>query len=57
MRAVRKPAIRGPQGVGERVEGIAPLPETAKLSTHLVERAILVTGAMLELLSPADQNR
>jgi hypothetical protein len=29
----------------------------AKLSTHLVERAILITGAMLELLPPTGQNQ
>jgi hypothetical protein len=28
-----------------------------KLSTHLVERAILVAGAMLELLQPTGQNQ
>jgi hypothetical protein len=32
------------------------LPEVAELGTHLVERAILVAGAMLELLPPTDQN-
>jgi hypothetical protein len=29
----------------------------AKLSTHLVESAILVAGAVLELLPPTDQNQ
>jgi hypothetical protein len=28
-----------------------------KLSTHLVEGAILVVGAVLELLPPTDQNQ
>jgi hypothetical protein len=54
---VRQPAVRGPQGVSKRVEGVAPLPQLAKLGAHLVEGAILVAGAMLELLPPADQNQ
>jgi hypothetical protein len=29
----------------------------AKLSTHLVERTILVAGAMLKLLLPTGQNQ
>jgi hypothetical protein len=29
----------------------------AELGTHLVEGAILVTGTVLELLPPAEQNR
>jgi hypothetical protein len=29
----------------------------AKLSNHLVERAILIAGAMLELLPPTGQNQ
>jgi hypothetical protein len=33
------------------------LPEMAELSTHLVEGAILVAGAMIELLPPTGQNR
>jgi hypothetical protein len=49
---VRQPVVRGPEGVGERVEGIAPLPELVELVIHLVEGAVLVTGAALELLSP-----
>jgi hypothetical protein len=53
---IREPAIRGPEGVGERVEGITPLPEPVELSVHLVEGAVLVTGAALELLSPTSQN-
>jgi hypothetical protein len=53
---VRQPAVRGPQGVGERVEGVAPLPELAELSALLVEGSVLVTGAELELLSPTNQN-
>jgi hypothetical protein len=54
---VRQPAVRGPQRVSKHVEGVAPLPELAKLDTHLVEGVILVTGAVLELLPPADQNQ
>jgi hypothetical protein len=53
---VRQPAVRGPEGVGERVEGIAPLPELVELGVHLVEGAVLVAGAALELLSPTSQN-
>jgi hypothetical protein len=32
------------------------LPEVAELGTYLVEDAILVAGAVLELLPPTDQN-
>jgi hypothetical protein len=53
---VRQPAVRGPQGVGERVEGVAPLPELAEHSTHLVKGGVLVAGAELKLLSPTSQN-
>jgi hypothetical protein len=53
---VRQPAVRGPQGVGERVEGVAPLLELAKLGAHLVKGGVLVVGAELELLSPTSQN-
>jgi hypothetical protein len=49
---VRQLAVRGPQGVGKRVEGVAPLPELAELGAHLVEGAVLVAGEELELLSP-----
>jgi hypothetical protein len=49
--------VRSPQGVGKRVEGIAPLPELAELGAHLVEGAVLVAGAELELLSPTSQNQ
>jgi hypothetical protein len=57
LRPVRQLAVFGPQGLRERVEGIMLLPEVAELGTHLVERAILVAGAMLELLPPTDQNQ
>jgi hypothetical protein len=53
---VRQPAVRGPQGVGERVEGVAPLPELAELDAHLFEGGVLVAGAELKLLSPTSQN-
>jgi hypothetical protein len=53
---VRQPAIRGPEGVGERVEGVAPLPELVELGGRLVEGAVLVAGAALKLLSPTSQN-
>jgi hypothetical protein len=46
----------GPQGVSERVEGVAPLPELAELGAHQVEGAVLVTGAVLELLSPTNRD-
>jgi hypothetical protein len=53
---VRQPAVRGPQSVGERVKGVAPLPELLELGVHLVKGAVLVAGAVLELLSPTNQN-
>jgi hypothetical protein len=52
---VRQPGVRSPQGIGERVEGVAPLPELAELGAHLVEGVIFITGAVLELLSPTSQ--
>jgi hypothetical protein len=53
---VRQPAVRGPEGVGERVEGVAPLPEPVELGVHLIEGTVIVAGAALELLSPTSQN-
>jgi hypothetical protein len=53
---VRQPVVRGPEGVGERVEGVAPLPKLVELGVHLIEGAVLVAGAALELLSPTSQN-
>jgi hypothetical protein len=53
---VRQPAVRGPQSVGERVKGVAPLLELAELDAHLVEGGVLVAGAELKLLSPTSQN-
>jgi hypothetical protein len=57
LHPVRQPAVRGPQGLRERDEGVTLLPETAELGAHLVEGAILVAGAMLELLLPMDQTQ
>jgi hypothetical protein len=53
---VRQPAVRGPQGVNERIEGVAPLPELAELGAHLIEGAVLIAGVVLELLPPTDRN-
>jgi hypothetical protein len=53
---VRQPAVRGPENVGERVEGVAPLPELMELGGHLVEGVVLIAGAVLELLSPTSQD-
>jgi hypothetical protein len=53
---VRQPTVRSPQSVGKRVEGVAPLPEQAKLGAHLVEGAVLVAGAVLELLPPTSRD-
>jgi hypothetical protein len=54
---VCQPAVPGPQGLGERVESVALLPELAELSAHLVEGAVLVAGAELQLLPPTDKNQ
>jgi hypothetical protein len=53
---VRQPAVRSPQGVGERVEGVTSLSELAELGAHLIEGTVLVAGAVLELLSPTSQD-
>jgi hypothetical protein len=53
---VRQPTIRSPEGVGERVEGAASLPEMVELGVHPIEGAVLVAGAALELLAPTNQN-
>jgi hypothetical protein len=53
---VLQPAIRGPEGVGERIKGVAPLPELMELGGHLIEGAVLLAGAVLELLSPTSQD-
>jgi hypothetical protein len=49
---VRQPAVRSPEGVGERVKGAASLPELVELGVHPVEGTVLIAGAALELLSP-----
>jgi hypothetical protein len=54
---VRQSAVPGPQGLGERVEGVPLLPELAELSAHLIEGAIPIAGAELQLLPSADKNR
>jgi hypothetical protein len=54
---VQQPAILGPQGLRERVEGVTLLLELAELGTHLVKSTILVAGAVLELLPPTDENQ
>jgi hypothetical protein len=54
---VRQPAIPGPQGLNEGVEGVALLPELAELGAQLVEGAIPVAGAELQLLPSADKNQ
>jgi hypothetical protein len=53
---VRQPAVRGPEGVGKRVESAAPLPELVDLGVHPVEGVVFVVGAALELLAPTNQN-
>jgi hypothetical protein len=57
LRPVRQPAVWRPQGLRERDKGVTLLLETAELGAHLVKGAVLVAGAMLELLSPTDQNQ
>jgi hypothetical protein len=57
LRPVRQPAVLGPQGLCEGVEGVTLLPKLAELGTHLVEGAVLVAGTTLELLPPTDQNQ
>jgi hypothetical protein len=54
---IRQPAVPGPQGPGERVEGVPLLPELEELSAHLVEGAVPVAGTELQLLPPADKNK
>jgi hypothetical protein len=57
LHPVRQPAVWGPPGVRERVEGVTLLPEMAELNTHLVEGDVLVASTVLELLPPTDQNQ
>jgi 2-keto-4-pentenoate hydratase len=40
-----------------RFKSVALLPELAELGVHLVEGAVLVAGAVLELLPPANGNQ
>jgi hypothetical protein len=47
----------GPQGLRKHVEGVTLLPKLAKLGTHPVEGTIFITGAVLELLPPTNQNQ
>jgi hypothetical protein len=54
---IRQPAVRGLEGIGERIEGIAPLPELVELGSHLVEGAVLVAGATLELRASASASK
>jgi hypothetical protein len=54
---VRQPAVPGPQGLGERAESVALLPELADLSAHLVEGVVPVAGAELQLLPTTDKNQ
>jgi hypothetical protein len=55
LRPVRQLAIPGPQGLSEGIERVALLPELAELSAHLVEGAVPLAGAELQLLPPADK--
>jgi hypothetical protein len=54
---VRQPAIRRPKGVSQRIESAAPLPELVDLGVYPVEGVVLVVGATLELLAPANQDQ
>jgi hypothetical protein len=47
----------GPQGLRERVESVALLPELTELGVHLVEGVVLVAGAVLELLTKTNKCR
>jgi hypothetical protein len=53
---VQQPVVRGPEGIDERVEGVAPLPEPMELSGRLIKGTVLIAGAVLELLSPTRQD-
>jgi C4-dicarboxylate transporter len=53
---IRQLAVRSPEGIGERIEGVTPLPELVELGSHLVGGAVLVAGAALKLLSPTSQD-
>jgi hypothetical protein len=53
---VRQPPVRSPEGISERVEGAASLPELVELGVHPIEGIVLIAGAALELLAPKNQN-
>jgi hypothetical protein len=55
LRPVRQPAVPGPQSLREGVESVALLPELAELGAHLVEGAVPVAGAVLQLLPSIDE--
>jgi hypothetical protein len=55
--SVRQLAVSGPQGLDEGVEGVALLPELAELGAQLVEGAIPVAGAELQLLPSVDKDQ
>jgi hypothetical protein len=53
---VRQPTVQGPEGISERIESAASLPELVELGVHSVEGVVFVVGAALELLAPTNQN-
>jgi hypothetical protein len=55
LRPVRQPAVPSPQGLRKGVESVALLPELAEHGAQLVEGAIPVAGALLQLLPSADE--
>jgi hypothetical protein len=56
FRPIRQPTVTGPQGLDEGVEGVALLLEPAGLGAHLVEGAVPVPGADLQLLPSANED-
>jgi hypothetical protein len=52
---VRQPAVPGPQGLRKGVESVVLLPELVELGTQLVEGAVPVTGASLQLMPSAGE--
>jgi hypothetical protein len=54
---VRQSPVASPQGLGEGVESVALLLEPTELRAHLVEGAISVPGAELQLLPSANEGR
>jgi hypothetical protein len=55
FRPVRQPPVVGPQGLDEGVEGVALLLQPAELGAHLVEGAVSVPGANLQLLPSTNE--